>query len=183
MLHGSSDAGLALTVHVAKAAGFALLGVVEATRPVDGNIAFLSIEPSSTFHATTSTNTTELEEAIEDGTVIANIELCLFSLIALHVLRANFLQEVDVLVGVELSHLESGCGLRSVDLHLLINAVVHDQTVGETYSVRFHRMAGDIGEVANVGVVEVGDLLGRGGAKRNAIAIGNVDRGGMRHGL
>lgn len=43
-------------------------------------------------------------------------------------------------------------------------------------------MACDVGKVANVRVVEVGDLLGRRGAECDAIAIGNIDGRGLRHG-
>lgn len=46
-----------------------------------------------------------------------------------------------------------------VDLHFLVEAIVHDQAVGHTYAMRLHGVARDVGVVAHIGVVEVGDLL------------------------
>ena len=49
-----------------------------------------------------------------------------------------------------------------VDLHFLIQAVIHDQAVSHSYAVRFHWMPRNIGIVAHVRIVEVrnGLLLG-----------------------
>jgi hypothetical protein len=60
-----------------------------------------------------------------------------------------------------------------VNLHLLVQAIVHHQTVGHPDAVRLHRMTRDVGVVANIGVVEVGDLLG---AIRRAIQVDRVQR-------
>lgn len=60
-----------------------------------------------------------------------------------------------------------------VDLEVFVDVVVHDEAVCQADTVRLHGMASDIGIVANVRVVEVGDLLLRGrsfGVER-AIAI------------
>jgi hypothetical protein len=46
-----------------------------------------------------------------------------------------------------------------VDLHLLVQAVVHDKTVRHPNTVRFHGMSSDIGVVSDVRVVEVGHLF------------------------
>lgn len=37
-----------------------------------------------------------------------------------------------------------------VDLHLLINAIVHDQTVCQAYAMRLHRMASDVGVISDI---------------------------------
>lgn len=50
-----------------------------------------------------------------------------------------------------------------IDFHLLVKAIIHDQAVGHTYAMRLHRMTGDVGIVAHIGVVEVGNLLVVGG--------------------
>lgn len=47
-----------------------------------------------------------------------------------------------------------------VNLHLRIQAIVHNQAVGHSYAMRLHGMAGNICIVANIRIVEVGDLLG-----------------------
>ena len=93
-----------LTIYITKAASFALLGVVKATSPVYGYVAFLSVQARSPLHTAACTDATELEQAVKDGAVIADIELRLLSLIVLHVLWADLLEEVDVLVGVKLGH-------------------------------------------------------------------------------
>jgi hypothetical protein len=170
------------TVYIAEAASLALFGVMQSSCPVDCNVTFLTVQASSTLHTAAGADAAEFKETVEYGAIVSHIELGLLALEIVHVLGTDLLQEVDVLVGVKLGHLESGGWLRSVYLHLLVHAVIHDQAMGETYSVRLHGMASDVGEVANIGIVEVGDLLGTRCAEGDAIAIGNIDRGGMRHG-
>lgn len=43
-----------------------------------------------------------------------------------------------------------------INLHFLIHAIVHDQAMRQAYAMRLHRMARDIGVVANIRVVEIG---------------------------
>ena len=62
------------TVDITEATRFALLSVVETTSPVDCCFTFLPVETSSSFHAATGTDSTELEKTIKDGTVISNIK-------------------------------------------------------------------------------------------------------------
>lgn len=47
------------------------------------------------------------------------------------------------------------CVQTYIDFHLLVQPIVHDQTVGHSNPVRFHRMACNIGVVAHVGIVKV----------------------------
>ena len=42
-----------------------------------------------------------------------------------------------------------------IDLHVLIESVIHDQTMCHSDTVRFHRMAGNIGVVTYIRVVKV----------------------------
>jgi hypothetical protein len=49
-----------------------------------------------------------------------------------------------------------------VDLHLLVEVVLHDETVRQTNTMRLHGVTSHIGIVSNVGIVEIGHLLGRG---------------------
>ena len=46
-----------------------------------------------------------------------------------------------------------------IDLHLLVQAVVHDQAVSHSNPVWLHRMPRNIGIIAHVGIVKVGDSL------------------------
>jgi hypothetical protein len=50
-----------------------------------------------------------------------------------------------------------------INLHFLINSIVHDQAMRQSYSVRLHRMARNVGIISNIRVVEICDsLLGAG---------------------
>ena len=46
-----------------------------------------------------------------------------------------------------------------INLHFLIESIVHDQAVGHTYTVRLHRVTRDVGIVTDIRVVEVGNLF------------------------
>lgn len=153
---------------------------MEAAGPVDGDVALLAVEPSGTLHAAAGTDAAELEETVEDGAVVADVKFGLLPLEVLHVFWADLLQEIDVLVGVELGHLEAGGRFCAIDLHLLVDAIVHDQAVGQAYTVRLHGVASNIGEVPDVRVIEVGHLLGRRGAQGDAIGV-EVHGRGVRH--
>lgn len=61
-----------------------------------------------------------------------------------------------------------------VDFELLIETVVHDKGVSQANAMRLHRMPGDVGVVAHIGVVEVGDLglVGR----CEAVAVHVIER-------
>jgi hypothetical protein len=62
-----------------------------------------------------------------------------------------------------------------VDFHLLVDAIIHNQTVSKPDSMRLHRMTSDVGIISNIGVVEVCHSdLGVGGA---AVRTNRVDRG------
>lgn len=45
-----------------------------------------------------------------------------------------------------------------VNLHLLVQAIVHDQTVGHPYTMRLHRMTRNVGIVSHVRIIKVGNL-------------------------
>lgn len=65
-----------------------------------------------------------------------------------------------------------------INLHLLVEGIVHDQTMGHPYAMWLHRVARDVGIVANVGVVEVGNLLA---AIAGPIQVDGVKRWESRH--
>ena len=103
-----------LTIYVTETARFALLCVMQTARPVHCYVAFPTIEPCCTFHTATSADTAELEQAIEDRTVVSNIKSPLFFLVQVHVIRRNFLEKFDVFISMELGHFEVGSGLRAL---------------------------------------------------------------------
>ncbi len=78
--------------------------MVETTRPIHGNVTFVAVESRSTLHAATGADPTELEEAVENGAVVADVVLALLTHVGIHVVGRHLLEEVDVLVRVKLGH-------------------------------------------------------------------------------
>jgi len=148
------------TVDVAETTGLAFLGVMQTASPVDSNIAFAAVQPRRTLHTATSADTAELEQTVEDRTVVADVVFALLFAEVVHVVWGDALQEVDVLVGVELGHLVLGGGLCAVDFEVLVETVVHDEGVSHADTVWLHWVACVIGVVANIAIVEVCDFLG-----------------------
>ena len=66
------------TIYITESTGFALLGVVKATGPVDRDIAFVAVQPSRAFHTPTGANAAELKQTIEHRTIIPDVILALF---------------------------------------------------------------------------------------------------------
>lgn len=64
-----------LTIDVAEATCLALLRVMQATSPVDGDVAFAAIETRCTLHTATSTNPAEFKKAIEDRAIVTHVVL------------------------------------------------------------------------------------------------------------
>lgn len=148
-----------LTIDVTEATCFALLRVMETASPVDGDVAFPAVQPCGALHAASSTDTAELEQTVKDRTVVADVVLSLLLAKVVHVVWSDALQEIDVLVGVELGHLVLGSWLGAVDLQVLVETVVHDEGVSHADTVRLHRVAGVVGVVSDVTIVEIGHLL------------------------
>jgi len=46
-------------------------------------------------------------------------------------------------------YLGSG-GKTYIDLHLLVNTIIHNQAMRQTDAMRLHGVTGDVGEVANI---------------------------------
>lgn len=103
-----------LTINVAEPTSLALFGMMKSSCPIDCDITFTTIETCGTLHTTPCADTTELKEAIKDWTVISHIETTLLLLIRLHIVRRHFIQEVNVLVGMELRHFKLGSRLRTL---------------------------------------------------------------------
>lgn len=81
---------------------------------------------------------------------------------------------------MKLCHFEARGRLCAIDLHLLVDAIVHDQTVGQSYTMGLHRVTSNIGEVSDIRVVEVCHLFRRRGAQGDAIGV-EINWRGVRH--
>ncbi len=84
---------------------------MQASRPVDCDVAFAPVEPGRTLHTTTGADSTELKEPIEDRAIVPDIIFRLIFSKVIHVIGSNFLQEINVFVGMILCHLEPGSRL------------------------------------------------------------------------
>ena len=77
---------------------------MKSSSPVDGDIAFAPVEASGALHTATSADAAEIKQPVEDWTVITNVVLSLLFGKVVHVVRSNFLEEIDILVRMELGH-------------------------------------------------------------------------------
>ncbi len=102
------------TIYIAETARLTLFCVVETSSPVDSYVTFLAIESRCSFHTTSSADPTELEESIEDGAIVPDVEAALLFLVHLHIVGRYFTQEFDVFVGVELCHFKASRWFRSL---------------------------------------------------------------------
>ena len=93
------------TVDIAEPARLALLGVMQAACPVDGNVALFAVEPCRAFHAAAGADAAELKEAVKHGAVVADVVFALLPHMIVHIIGSHLLQKLNVLVRVELRHL------------------------------------------------------------------------------
>lgn len=131
--------------------------MVETAGPIDGDIAVGPVQLDGGADRAAGGGLAEAEEAVEDGAVLADVE-------ALEVAGVDGVgegfggdggEEVDVVVGVELSDVGGGGGEGAVDLHAAVEAVVDDQVVGHADAVGLHGVALAVVVVADGGLVEV----------------------------
>jgi hypothetical protein len=81
---------------------------MKTSSPVDGDVAFATVQTSCPLHASTSANTAELKKTVEDRAIITDIVLSLLLCESIHVVGSDFLEEVNVFVSVELGHFMTG---------------------------------------------------------------------------
>lgn len=63
---------------------------MQSTRPIDSDIAFAPVQPSSTLHSTSCAYATKLEKSIKHRAVISNIVLTLLLCEVVHVVWRDF---------------------------------------------------------------------------------------------
>lgn len=102
--------------------------MVKTTGPVDCNVALLAVESCGTFHGSTSADTTEFEQTIEDRTIITDVILGLLTHVAVHVVGRDPPKKLNILVGVELCHLVDNRRLRTLDR--IVALIYQSGTVG-----------------------------------------------------
>ena len=137
-------------IDITEARCFRLLGVVEATSPVDGNIRRLLVQLHRRGNAAPARELAELVKPVKDGTILPHIESLHLLVIFAHVIWANGPQEANVVIGVKLGHFLLGGLVWPVDFHLPIQSIVEQKIVGHANAVRFHRMSLAIIIVADV---------------------------------
>ena len=105
-------------VDVAESAGFALFGMVQPAGPIDGDIGLAGCQFASCVEGGASVVGAVVEEAVENGTVVAHVE----GVVALAVLlvRIRWLdcsEEFNVFLFVEGGQFRFGCLPRNVKIH------------------------------------------------------------------
>lgn len=79
--------------------------MMETTSPIDRNVALATVQTRSTLHTAATRDTAKFEKTVEDGAVVADVVFALLFGEIFHVVRRNLGEELDVFIGVELTHL------------------------------------------------------------------------------
>lgn len=95
------------TVDITEATCFRLLGMMQSSSPIDGDVALLTVQASGAFHTATSANTTEFEKTIKNGAIVTDVVFALLAHVAIHIVGRDLLEEIDIVVRVELCHFAS----------------------------------------------------------------------------
>lgn len=144
-------------VDITKPRRFGLLGVMQTTGPIESNISVTAVELDGGADGAAGGGLAEAEKAIENGTVLADIE-------ALQVSRVSVVmegigrdggEEVDIVIGVKPSDIIRASRERAVDLHPAMKGIMNNQVMRHPDAVRFHRVPLAVVVVADGGLVEV----------------------------
>ena len=147
-------------VDVAKAGGLGLLGVMESTGPVDDDVGAVLVETAGAADGAGGVQLAELEESVEDRTILADVEALQLPDVVLHVVGGDDAEEVDVVVGMEARHGGRTDEAGAEDLHPPVQAVVDDEVVRHADAVGLHGVALAVVVVAHLGIVEIGNAAG-----------------------
>ena len=98
---------------------------MKAPGPVDDNVRSVVIESGGASDGARCVQHAELVETVEDRTILADIESLQLPRVVAHVVGADDLQEVDVVVTVEPRHGGWADETGAIHVHLLVEAVVH----------------------------------------------------------
>lgn len=144
-------------IDITKARGLRLLGMMQPTGPIDGNISILAVKLDGGADRSAGGGLAEAKKAVENGAVLADVETLEMAGVGVVVegFGCDGSKEIDVVVGVESSDVVGGGGEGTVDLHPAVEGVVDDEVVGHADTVGFHRVALAIVVVPNCGLIEV----------------------------
>uniref|UniRef100_A0A8C2QFZ0 Predicted gene, 21834 n=1 Tax=Cricetulus griseus TaxID=10029 RepID=A0A8C2QFZ0_CRIGR len=126
--------------------------------PVHSNVCLLLIKFHSTCHRATSRQLTELKQAIKYWTVLTNVESLHLLAVLRHIVWANGMQELNVVITVVLSHLLSIGFVRTIDFHFSVENIVEQQIVSHADLERLHWVALSIIVVSNITVIVITDF-------------------------
>ena len=147
-------------VDVAKAGGLGLLGVMESAGPVDDDVGAVLVETAGAADGAGGVQLAELEEAVEDRTILADVEALELPDVVLHVVGGDDAEEVDVVVGMEAGHGGRTDEAGAEYFHPPVQAVVDDEVVRHADAVGLHGVALAVVVVAHLGIVEIGNAAG-----------------------
>jgi len=178
-------------VDIAKPRGLALLGVVQPTGPIDGDVVGGLVELDGGTDGGAGVGLAEGVEAVEDGAVLADVEPLEGAEVIVLGVGGDGAEEGDVVVGVEAAEIAVTCRVGPEHVHAAQQAVVVQEGVGHADAVGLHRVALPVVVVAHLGVVEVADAAlrrvgGGGGGERVAAGLhcfaGDGSSGGVERG-
>mmetsp|Transcript_30866 Transcript_30866/g.106707 ORF Transcript_30866/g.106707 Transcript_30866/m.106707 type:complete len:392 (+) Transcript_30866:254-1429(+) len=118
-------------VDVTKTRSLRLFRVVEASRPIDGNVGIAGVELRRAVERGSRVHGAKLEDAVVDGAVrlLADVELLHLLQKRPNVVGRHALQKVDVVVGVESRKLSCRCKVRTVHIQFPIKPHAQQQVV------------------------------------------------------
>jgi len=103
--------------------------MVQTTAPINGDVAAVVVQFSSTIQRRTGIHRTKVKEAIEHGTIVSHIKVTQVLGVTLQVLRRDTLQEFHVVLRMEATHVVGAGTVRPINLHLPVEAVVEHEAV------------------------------------------------------
>ena len=128
-------------VDVAEPARLALLGVVEPAGPVDGDVGRPADELARRHEARAGVLSAVRVHVAEDRAVVADVEPRQDRGKVPHVVGRDAREKVDIVLVVERLELLLGRRPRLEHVHALVQAVAHDEVVGQREAVRLHRVS------------------------------------------
>ncbi|KAI4365949.1 hypothetical protein MLD38_021885 [Melastoma candidum] len=131
-------------VNLAEARGLSLLGVVEAPGPIESNISVAEVKLDCGTNGTAGGSLTEGEEAVENGTVLPDVEgleLAMEEGIGVDEVGGNGGEEGEIVIGVEAAEIVGGGREGAEDLEAAMEVIVDDEAVSHADAVGLHRVA------------------------------------------
>lgn len=142
-------------VDVAETGGLALLGVVEAASPVDGDVGIPAVELDGGADASPRGGLAEGEETVEHGAVLTDVEALNGARVEDTRVSGGGREEGDVVVGVEAADVGLRGRVGAGELEEAVEAVVDHQRVRHADAVGLHRVTLPVVVVADRRLVEI----------------------------